>query len=381
MPPALRNAFALIVSLPKSDRKYFPPFSLCGYSFSLLADPGGNPRAANQALAVGAARVEKGLSVYLTVAFQDDLPDTPPWGGGESAFDQPFPPPPLQFGPGHPWGANRMELDSDSDNDETDSQESERDLESGRGIDRLSSASFARIVNSNATLVPAKKHSGAGRASPEMVRRDPHGLRRRRRRCRRREGRIKGVSHDGDPATVARECCASFSLAAMNKTGRRDFMWASSMEGDRFYPGRNSWGVHCLLPTSVIQACALGSYFWGSLSVIESVKGGQTTRSLYREVIPSVQMTSTSLSPSSRLFAKESIFEGNWNLAGGWLVLSVFSYHPLCVPRVCGARSHNSREGMGLLLMDVHATLSDSLPQSDPLLSKAVASCQPRRRP
>ena len=48
----------------------------------------------------------------------------------------------------------------------------------------------------------------------------------------------------------------------MNKADRKDMMWMSSMEGDRFYPDRDSWGVHCLLPTSVIHVPAIGGVCW-----------------------------------------------------------------------------------------------------------------------
>lgn len=200
---------------PQSERRYSPPFSLCGNSFSLLADPGGNPRAIIQEQAAGTPRVEKGLSVYLKVTFNEELPDAPPWGGLGVGFQPPYRPPSLSLGSCHPWGASEEELGG---------------------------------INC---------HGNKGCGVVAEVPRDPHGLRRRRRRFRRREGRVKGVSHAGDPEAIARECCAAFSLAAVNKAGRKDIMWMSSMEGDRFYPDRNSWGVHCLLPTSVIQVTAV----------------------------------------------------------------------------------------------------------------------------
>lgn len=96
----------------------------------------------------------------------------------------------------------------------------------------------------------------AARVDASIVRRDPHGLRWRRRRFRKREGRLHTFasrSHVGDEAVISRECCAAFSLSAVNRGERKDVTWVSSMDGDRFYPGRRSWGVHCLLPTSVMQ--------------------------------------------------------------------------------------------------------------------------------
>ena len=208
----------------QSERIYFSPFSLCGYSFSLIADPGGNPRAANQAQAAGAPRVEKGLSVYLTVEFQNGLPDTPLWGGGFLSHPE-FPPPPLQVGPGHPWlGTGEAGINGEGS--------------SGGGGDGGGLEEGSLMV-----------------AGPEgrLVPRDPHGLRRRRRRYRMREGRIKGISQVRDPSVIERGCCAAFSLSAVNQAGLKDVMWVSSMDDDRFFPGRSSWGVHCLLPTSKIQ--------------------------------------------------------------------------------------------------------------------------------
>lgn len=105
----------------------------------------------------------------------------------------------------------------------------------------------------------------AGGSGGREVKRDPHGLRRRRRRCRMREGRFKVVSHVRDPAAIERGCCAAFSLSAVNKAGLKDVMWVSSMDDDRFFPGRSSWGVHCLLPTSRIQVWGRGGavcFFW-----------------------------------------------------------------------------------------------------------------------
>ena len=158
--------------------------------------------------------------MYLKVEFHEEMPDAPPWGGLGVGFQPPYRQPPLPLGPCHPWGANEDEQD---------------------GIN-LSNCHGDHKACESVADVP----------------RDPHGLRRRRRRFRWREGRVKGVSHAGDPDAIARECCAAFSLAAVNKAGRKDIMWMSSMEGDRFYPGRDSWGVHCLLPTSVIQVMTVG---------------------------------------------------------------------------------------------------------------------------
>lgn len=259
---------------PKSERRYFPPFSLCGYSFSLLADPSGNPRAVNQAqaaagagagaaAAAAAANIEKGLSVYLTVAFEDEHPDTPPWGAGV-LFHQPFPPPPLQVGPGNPWGSVVGENEDDGGGDgdgrgsETESEGGEWAL--GSSARRLVGAGpgggGGAVEKSNGAIVGGNKVqrlSAEGGAA--MRRRDPHGLRRRRRRVRGRGGKLKGFSHAGDPTAIARECCAAFSLSAVNAAGRKDMAWDSSMEGNRFFPGRSSWGVHCLLPTSMIKVC------------------------------------------------------------------------------------------------------------------------------
>ncbi|CAN0172692.1 unnamed protein product, partial [Hapterophycus canaliculatus] len=181
-----------------SRRRHLPPFSLSGYSFRLLADPAGNPRASNPTQAEGAPLVEKGLSVYLKVAFQDDWEDTSPWSGGAMVPDD-VPPTPLPVGPGHPWG------------------------------------------------------NAAAAAAAATVKRDPHGLRRRRRRVRTREGRLPVVSHVGDALAVEQECCAAFSLTAVNMAGRNDVMWVSSMKGDRFWLGRSSWGVHCLVPSTKFQ--------------------------------------------------------------------------------------------------------------------------------
>ncbi|CAB1113819.1 unnamed protein product [Ectocarpus sp. CCAP 1310/34] len=201
-----------------SERRYFPPFSLCGYLFMLLADPTGNPRAASQAQAAGAPPAEKGLSVYLTVAFHDDPPDTPPWGvggggGGGGASFEGFPPPPQHLLVGQPWGA---------------------------------------------------EEEGGVRAETNS---DPHGLRRRRRRARTREGRAAIVSHAGEPAAIARECCAAFSLAAVNTEGDKGVVWVSSMEGDRFWHGRRSWGVHCLIPMGKVQDPEQGFVKDGRLTV------------------------------------------------------------------------------------------------------------------
>lgn len=245
-----------MVVVVQSQRRFFPPFSLCGYSFSLLADPKGNPRATNQAPA-GAPRVEKGLSVYLTVLFQDDPPDTPPWGGGGTALNQAFPPPPLQLGPGHPWGA-----DDDEREEETEDQEREESEE----VDVEEGGDSAVLATRN-TVSDESGESGGGADAAAVVReenmkaavtaaaakRDPHGLRRRRRRARMREGKGPVVSHVGDASAVARECCAGFSLTAVNKDSRKDVIWVSSMKRDRFFPGRSSWGVHCLVPTSTFQ--------------------------------------------------------------------------------------------------------------------------------
>eukprot|EP00904_Undaria_pinnatifida_P004673 jgi/Undpi1/14206/HiC_scaffold_9.g03855.m1 len=221
----------------ESERIYFSPFSLCGYSFSLIADPGGNPRAANQAQAAGAPRVEKGLSVYLTVEFQNGLPDTPLWGGGFLSHPE-FPPPPLQVGPGHPWlGTGEGGINGEGS--------------SGGGGDGGGLEGSLMVAGPEGRLVP----------------RDPHGLRRRRRRYRMREGRIKGISQVRDPSVIERGCCAAFSLSAVNQAGLKDVMWVSSMDDDRFFPGRSSWGVHCLLPTSKIQDPDAGFLKDGSITV------------------------------------------------------------------------------------------------------------------
>lgn len=268
----------------QSARRYFPPFLLCGYSFTLLADPSGNPRAADQAEAAGAARIEKGLSVYLGVFFPQEHPDTPPWGGG-FAFPHPFPPPPLQLGPGHPWDGHGAGSDADaSEHEGNERREGDGGdkMENGQngdgesdGTDEVGGSAPGEIVNcgvvgdgvasaaatatlENQTVRPAAAAGAwtvaAGGAT--MVRRDPHGLRRRRRRFRKREGKVdpfSSRSHVGDPAVIGRESCAAFSLSAVNRGGGKDVTWVSSMDGDRFYPGRSSWGVHCLLPTSIMQ--------------------------------------------------------------------------------------------------------------------------------
>lgn len=121
------------------------------------------------------------------------------------------------------------------------------------------------VFNGVAETLASAPENGAVRQPPprsskwgagSVVRRDPHGLRRRRRRFRRREGRAvthAPCSHVGDEAVISRECCAAFSLSAINQGGRKNVTWVSSMDGDRFYPGRSSWGVHCLLPTSIMQ--------------------------------------------------------------------------------------------------------------------------------
>lgn len=248
------------LSHPKSQRRFFPPFSLCGYSFSLLADPTGNPRAANQGLA-GGARVEKGLSVYLTVLFEEELLDTPPWsGGGNGSFSgYVFPPPPLQLGPGHPWGAEEEEEDGGAEEHQGDPHHQEKDG-AGEASEGENSA-----LHASGTAAPAKEDGdgdavaaaaaaaaadGAAKPAAVAVKRDPHGLRRRRRRARTREGRAPVVSL---PSAISRECCAAFSLTALNKDSRKDVTWVSSMKRDRFFPGRSSWGVHCLVPTSTFQ--------------------------------------------------------------------------------------------------------------------------------
>lgn len=117
----------------------------------------------------------------------------------------------------------------------------------------VSGATASGVTNSG---VQAARAAASRAEGIPTSRRDPHGLRRRRRRWRRREGRDVACakrSHVGDPAMIARECCAAFSLAAVNKAGGDDVTWVSSMDGDRFYPGRSSWGVHCLLPTLTLQ--------------------------------------------------------------------------------------------------------------------------------
>eukprot|EP00903_Cladosiphon_okamuranus_P020121 g18477.t1 len=273
----------------ESQRRFFPPFSLCGYSFSLLADPKGNPRATNQAPA-GAPRVEKGLSVYLTVLFQDDPPDTPPWGGGGAAPNHGYPPPPLQLGPGHPWGPEEEEGEEEEvGEEEAVYQGRERpgvaDVEQGGGSalpangddasaggvggGSVSSADADADADTDSAAVGDAQAKYAARgtgkaaattataataaATAAVVRRDPHGLRRRSRCARAREGRAPVVSHVGDASAIARECCAGFSLTAVNRDSRKDIMWVSSMKRDRFFPGRSSWGVHCLVPTSTLQ--------------------------------------------------------------------------------------------------------------------------------
>lgn len=251
-PPFTRAAIYRYFCYPppvKSERRYFSPFSLCGYSFSLIADPGGNPRAANQAQAAGAPRVEKGLSVYLTVEFQNGLPDTLLWGGGFLSHPA-FPPPPLQVGPGHPWLlAGEGSTTGGGGNNSVDEG-------SGGG---------GGCVEGEVLV--------AGRAEGREVKRDPHGLRRRRRRCRTREGRTKMVSHVRDPSVIERGCCAAFSLSAVNEAGLKDVMWVSSMDDDRFFPGRSSWGVHCLLPTSRIQVCVCFGGKIGGGTIVGAVAG------------------------------------------------------------------------------------------------------------
>lgn len=266
------------------QRRFFPPFSLCGYSFSLLADPRGNPRATNQASA-GAQRVEKGLSVYLTVLFQEDPPDTPPWGGGGIASNQGFPPPPLQLGPGHPWGAGEEEEEEEEREEEAKEEEQSEEqmgghqragygmLDVGQSGDSVARPAESGVSNDSgsggggadaaaegdASATEAVRKTAVVRetATAAVKKRDPHGLRHRRRRARTREGRAPMVSHVGDASAMARECCAGFSLTAVNKDSRKDVTWMSSMKRDRFFPGRSSWGVHCLVPTSTFQVrCA-----------------------------------------------------------------------------------------------------------------------------
>ena len=223
--------------------------------------------------------MEKGLSVYLTVLFQDDPPDTPPWGGGGAAFSHGFPPPPLQLGPGHPWGADDEEEEDEEEDggDEAGDQEREGsgdvDIEQGGGSappaagDGVSdgdgrgggaaAASASAVGDVHEPKAPREADNEATAGAVAAVKRDPHGLRRRRRRARTREGKAPVVSHVGDASAIARECCAGFSLTAVNKDSRKDVMWVSSMKRDRFFPGRSSWGVHCLVPTSTFQVrCA-----------------------------------------------------------------------------------------------------------------------------
>lgn len=246
----------------QSQRRFFPPFSLCGYSFSLLADPRGNPRATNQVPA-GAPRVEKGLSVYLTVLFQEDPPDAPPWGGSvAAASSHGFPPPPLPLGPGHPWGAAE-EGEEEDEEDQDRARLGVLDVEQGGGLALRATGDGVSDENGK---------GDAKEATAAWVKRDPHGLRRRRRRARTREGKAPVVSHLGDSAAIARECCAGFSLTAVNKDSDKDVMWISSMKRDRFFPGRSSWGVHCLVPMSTFQVrfLALSWYYWCGL-VVRSV--------------------------------------------------------------------------------------------------------------
>lgn len=251
---------------PHPQRRFFPPFSLCGYSFSLLADPNGNPRAANQGPA-GGPRVEKGLSVYLTVLFEDELLDTPPWsGGGNGSFSgHGFPPPPLQLGPGHPWGADEEEEQEGG----AEEQQGDPHHREDRGAE-MAGKGEGSALRASGTAAPAEEDGdgaatatttaasaatadGAAKPTAVAVKRDPHGLRRRRRRARTREGRTPVVSHVGDASAISRECCAAFSLTALNKDPRKGVTWVSSMKRDRFFPGRSSWGVHCLVPTSTFQ--------------------------------------------------------------------------------------------------------------------------------
>ncbi|CAM9309707.1 unnamed protein product [Scytosiphon promiscuus] len=229
-----------------SKRRHLPPFSLCGYSFRLLADPAGNPRASNSTQAEGAPVIEKGLSVYLKVAFPDDWEDTPPWSGGGTVPDG-FPPPPLPVGPGHPWGAGEEQEEEpegpNGEQEEVGSQEEGVPADGGGGDSAIRVTKSGAVGSATAAAAPAAT----------MVRRDPHGLRRRRRRFRTREGRLPVVSHVGEASAIERECCAAFSLTAVNTAGRNDVMWVSSMQGDRFWLGRSSWGVHCLVPSSKFQ--------------------------------------------------------------------------------------------------------------------------------
>lgn len=384
----------------QSARRYYPPFSICGYPFTLLADPSGNPRAAEQAAGAGAARIEKGLSVYLSVFFPGDPPNRP-WAA-EGMFPGRYPPPPLKTGPGNPWycgwgggtvrgrslaGQDKLYIsDSDSESGEedegADEQKQESDEEEQKQDEQQQESATEGRKSDKGTLISDQKEresddeeggevdrpdeSGAGTQEPEandkgldsvykhhrksesssekgqraggeekgsgpyeehrepdksirkagendtepgeaedcdqehgccgnylelgkessdcdvdlaasameglkatpIVRQrspvgevgsrvDPHGLQWRCRRWRRREGHGSRYAwHSSKPEDhlmLHGECCAGFSLTAVNKAGGHDVTWISSMDADRFYPGRTSWGVHCLLPTSVMQ--------------------------------------------------------------------------------------------------------------------------------
>ena len=85
------------------------------------------------------------------------------------------------------------------------------------------------------------------------------------------------ISHVRDPSVIDRACCAAFSLSAVNEAGLKDVMWVSSMDDDRFFPGRRSWGVHCLLPTSRVQVRFFGDATGGGTTMGVVARVGVTT--------------------------------------------------------------------------------------------------------